>query len=146
MADPIAAEILEIFDNPAPQRDYEIVHSAHEFTSLCPVTGQPDFGSLTFTYVADQKCVELKSLKLYLWSYRDEGAFHEKVTNQILDDLVAAAEFLGREYEAPQLRIGHSLGGSAVLAAALDVARGNGAVQVFLEVAADNTPALALYR
>ena len=81
---------LELFDNPAPGRDYEIVHTAHEFTSVCPVTGHPDFGRLTFTYVADAKCVELKSLKLYLWSFRNEGAFHEDVTNRILDDLVAA--------------------------------------------------------
>ena len=89
MADPIASEMLEIFDNPAPQRDYEIVHNAHEFTSLCPMTGQPDFGTLTFTYVAEQKCVELKSLKLYLQSFRNEGVFYEALVNRLLDDLVA---------------------------------------------------------
>ena len=83
-------KILETFPNPAPQRDYVIEHTHHEFTSLCPMTGHPDFADITVSYVADKKCVELKSLKLYLWSYRDEGAFHEAVTNQICDDLVAA--------------------------------------------------------
>jgi 7-cyano-7-deazaguanine reductase len=81
---------LETFANPAPDRDYEIRFDCPEFTCLCPLTGQPDFAHFHITYVADQLCVELKSLKLYLWSYRNEGAFHEKVTNQILDDLVAA--------------------------------------------------------
>jgi 7-cyano-7-deazaguanine reductase len=81
---------LETFANPEPGRDYEIAFDCPEFTCLCPLTGQPDFARFRITYVPDRKCVELKSLKLYLWSYRDEGAFHEKVTNQILDDLVAA--------------------------------------------------------
>lgn len=81
---------LETFPNPKPERDYEIQISTPEFTCVCPVTGQPDFGEITIRYIPDQLCVELKSLKLYLWSYRNEGAFHEKVTNTILDDLVAA--------------------------------------------------------
>ncbi len=81
---------LETFANPAPDRDYEIRFDCPEFTCLCPLTGQPDFAHFHIIYIADQLCVELKSLKLYLWSYRNEGAFHEKVTNQILDDLVAA--------------------------------------------------------
>ena len=82
---------LETFANPAPQRDYEISFECPEFTCLCPLTGQPDFATIKIRYVPDQRCVELKSLKLYLWSYRNEGAFHEAVTNRILDDLVAAA-------------------------------------------------------
>lgn len=81
---------LETFGNPAPQRDYVIKHVAPEFTSRCPVTGQPDFGAVTIEYVAGRLCVELKSLKLYLQSYREEGAFYEALTNRILDDLVAA--------------------------------------------------------
>jgi len=81
---------LETFDNPAPERDYEIEFDCPEFTCLCPLTGQPDFAHFHVTYVPDRRCLELKSLKLYLWSYRDVGAFHEKVTNRILDDLVAA--------------------------------------------------------
>ena len=81
---------LEVFANPAPERDYEIEFDCPEFTCLCPLTGQPDFAHVHITSVPDQQCLELKALKLYLWSYRDEGAFHEKVTNQILDDLVAA--------------------------------------------------------
>ena len=81
---------LETFPNPAPARDYEISFDCPEFTCLCPLTGQPDFARFTIRYVPDRTCVELKSLKLYLWSYRDEGAFHEKVTNAILDDLVRA--------------------------------------------------------
>jgi 7-cyano-7-deazaguanine reductase len=81
---------LETFPNPRPGRDYEIVIDTDEFTCLCPLTGQPDFAALTIRYTPDRLCVELKSLKLYLWSYRDEGAFHEAVTNRILDDLVAA--------------------------------------------------------
>lgn len=83
---------LQTFANPCPGRDYEIEFDCPEFTCLCPLTGQPDFARLVVTYVPDRKCVELKSLKLYLWSYRDEGAFHEKVTNGILDDLVAAVK------------------------------------------------------
>ena len=82
--------LLETFDNPSPQRDYQIKIDCPEFTSLCPKTGQPDFATLYLDYIADRKCVELKSLKLYIWSYRDKGTFHEAVTNQILDDLVAA--------------------------------------------------------
>jgi 7-cyano-7-deazaguanine reductase len=80
---------LESFDNPAPERDYEIRFECPEFTCLCPKTGQPDFATITIRYVPDRLCVELKSLKLYLWSFRDEGHFHEAVTNRILGDLVA---------------------------------------------------------
>ena len=79
---------LESFPNPRPERDYEIRFECPEFTCLCPRTGQPDFATITVTYVPDAHCVELKSLKLYLWSYRNEGHFHEAVTNRILDDLV----------------------------------------------------------
>lgn len=86
------ASVLEVFENPAPERDYEIVHTAHEFTSVCPVTGQPDFGQLTFTYVADQKCVELRSLKVYLQSFRNEGVFYEALVNRLLSDLVRVLE------------------------------------------------------
>ena len=81
---------LVTFANPAPGRDYVIRHDCPEYTAVCPVTGQPDFGTILVFYTPDRLCVELKSLKLYLWSYRDEGAFHEAVTNQICDDLVAA--------------------------------------------------------
>tara|TARA_R110002126_G_scaffold4409_11_gene23196 strand:- start:22431 stop:22781 length:351 start_codon:yes stop_codon:yes gene_type:complete len=81
---------LETFPNPNPERDYEIRFECPEFTCLCPKTGQPDFATISIRYVPGDTCVELKSLKLYLWSYRDEGAFHEAVTNKILDDLVAA--------------------------------------------------------
>jgi len=81
---------LETFPNPKPDREYEIRLECPEFTCLCPRTGQPDFATITITYVPDKLCVELKSLKLYLWSYRSEGAFHEDVVNRILDDLVAA--------------------------------------------------------
>jgi 7-cyano-7-deazaguanine reductase len=83
---------LQTFDNPSPERDYEIRMACPEFTCLCPLTGQPDFAELRIRYVPDRLCVELKSLKLYLWSFRDEGAFHEAVTNRILDDLVAALQ------------------------------------------------------
>ncbi|TAJ16843.1 MAG: NADPH-dependent 7-cyano-7-deazaguanine reductase QueF [Planctomycetota bacterium] len=79
---------LEWFANPNPGRDYEVRFECPEFTCLCPKTGQPDFATVRITYVPDQRCVELKSLKLYLWSFRDEGHFHEAVTNRILDDLV----------------------------------------------------------
>ena len=79
---------LETFENPRPGRRYEIRFQTSEFTCLCPMTGQPDFATLRIRYTPDALCVELKSLKLYLWSYRDEGAFHEDVTNRILDDLV----------------------------------------------------------
>ncbi|MCU0766638.1 MAG: preQ(1) synthase [Gammaproteobacteria bacterium] len=81
---------LETFPNPAPDRDYTIRIRIPEFTCLCPKTGQPDFATLLLEYVPDRRCVELKALKLYVWSYRDEGAFHEAVTNRILGDLVAA--------------------------------------------------------
>lgn len=81
---------LETFPNPQPERDYTIRIRVPEFTCLCPKTGQPDFAELTLEYVPEATCVELKSLKLYVWSYRDQGAFHEAVTNQILSDLVAA--------------------------------------------------------
>jgi 7-cyano-7-deazaguanine reductase len=81
---------IETFPNPAPERDYEIAFDCPEFTCLCPLTGQPDFAHFKIRYVPDQKCVELKSLKLYLWSFRNEGAFHEAVTNRILDDIVRA--------------------------------------------------------
>jgi 7-cyano-7-deazaguanine reductase len=82
---------LETFPNPKPERDYEIRFACPEFTCVCPKTGQPDFASFHISYVPGEFCVELKSLKLYLWSFRDEGHFHEAVTNRILDDLVAAA-------------------------------------------------------
>lgn len=81
---------LETFPNPKPERDYEIRFECPEFTCLCPVTGQPDFATIRIRYVPDALNVELKSLKLYLWSFRDVGTFHEAVTNRILDDLVAA--------------------------------------------------------
>jgi 7-cyano-7-deazaguanine reductase len=84
------SKTLETFDNPMPERDYTIRITVPEFTCLCPKTGQPDFATFRIDYVADKKCVELKSLKLYMWSFREEGAFHEKVTNDILGDLVAA--------------------------------------------------------
>ena len=83
---------LETFDNPRPERDYSIRIRIPEFTCLCPKTGQPDFATLHIEYVPDIRCVELKSLKLYVWSFRDQGAFHEDVTNQMLDDLVAATQ------------------------------------------------------
>ena len=83
---------LDVFANPAPERDYVIEFEIPEFTCLCPLTGQPDYARFAIDIVADKLCIELKSLKLYLWSYRDEGAFHEKVTNAILDDIVAATK------------------------------------------------------
>ena len=83
---------LQVFPNPAPERDYVIRFDVPEFTCLCPLTGQPDFAHFTIEIVADKLCVELKSLKMYFWSYRNEGAFHEKVTNEIVDDLVRAIE------------------------------------------------------
>jgi 7-cyano-7-deazaguanine reductase len=83
---------LETFPNPNPERDYEIQFEAPEFTCLCPMTGQPDFATIRIRYIPDQKCVELKSLKLYLWSFRDEGTFHEAVTNRIANDLIAAID------------------------------------------------------
>lgn len=81
---------LETFENPQPERDYTIRIDIPEFTCLCPKTGQPDFATITIEYVPDQMCVELKALKLYIWSFREEGAFHEAVCNRILDDLVQA--------------------------------------------------------
>jgi len=81
---------LDVFPNPSPERDYRIHMEIPEFTCLCPKTGQPDFATLTLDYVPDRKCIELKSLKLYIWSYRNQGAFHEAVTNRILDDLARA--------------------------------------------------------
>lgn len=81
---------LETFANPAPERDYLVHIEIPEFTCLCPMTGQPDFATLVLDYVPDRRNVELKALKLYIWSYRDEGAFHEAVTNRIVDDLVQA--------------------------------------------------------
>lgn len=85
-------EKLETFDNQFPERDYTIEIVAPEFTSVCPKTGQPDFGTLTISYTPEKLCVELKSLKLYLQSYRNEGIFYENATNQILDDLVAVLQ------------------------------------------------------
>ncbi len=87
-----ASKSLETFANPNPERDYVIRFECPEFTCLCPKTGQPDFATIRVEYVPDGLCVELKSWKLYLWSYRNEGAFHEAVTNKILDDLVAATK------------------------------------------------------
>ncbi|HEX8171182.1 MAG TPA: preQ(1) synthase [Thermoanaerobaculia bacterium] len=86
------SKTLETFPNPNPERDYEIAFEAPEFTCLCPMTGQPDFATIRIRYVPHERCVELKSLKLYLWSYRDEGAFHEAVTNRIANDLIAAVD------------------------------------------------------
>ena len=83
---------LDTFPNPSPRRDYEIRFECPEFTCVCPKTGQPDFATIRITYTPGDLCVELKSLKIYLWSFRDEGAFHEAVTNRILDDLVAALQ------------------------------------------------------
>lgn len=83
---------LETFDNPNPGRDYTIRIDVPEFTCLCPKTGQPDFATIHIEYIPSEKCVELKALKMYMWSFRDEGAFHEAVTNQILDDLVKATD------------------------------------------------------
>lgn len=86
------SKTLETFPNPAAHRDYQIHMEIPEFTCLCPKTGQPDFATLTLDYIADKVCVELKSLKLYMWSFRDEGHFHEDVTNRILDDLANAVK------------------------------------------------------
>ena len=86
MADP---KLLQVFPNPAPARDYVIEHTHHEFTSVCPMTGHPDFGSISVRYVPDRACVELKSLKLYFHAFRNEGIFFEAVTNRICDDLGA---------------------------------------------------------
>ena len=83
---------LQVFANPAPERDYVIEFEVPEFTCNCPLTGQPDFAQFHIEMVADELCIELKSLKLYFWSYRNEAAFHERVTNRILDDIVAATK------------------------------------------------------
>ena len=87
-----ASKNLDTFDNPKPGRDFTICIEIPEFTCLCPLTGQPDFAHLTLEYVPQKKCIELKSLKLYIWSFRNDGAFHEAVTNEILDDIVAATD------------------------------------------------------
>ena len=87
-----ATKTLETFANPNPDRDYHIHMEIPEFTCLCPKTGQPDFATLFLDYIPDLRCVELKSLKLYIWSFREEGHFHEDVSNRILDDLIRAAE------------------------------------------------------
>ena len=87
-----SSKILDVFDNPNIERDFIIRIDIPEFTCLCPKTGQPDFATLHIEYIADKRCVELKALKNYIWSFRNEGAFHEAVTNQILDDLVAALD------------------------------------------------------
>jgi len=88
----LPSDKLETFENPQQQRDYTIRIRIPEFTCLCPKTGQPDFAEITIEYIADKLCVELKSLKMYIWSFREKGAFHEAVTNQILDDLKALTE------------------------------------------------------
>ena len=88
----VPSKDLQVFPNPEPGRDYVIRFDVPEFTCLCPLTGQPDFAHFTIEIVADRLCVETKSLKLYFWSYRNEGAFHEKVTNTIVDDLVKAIQ------------------------------------------------------
>ena len=83
---------LETFVNPHPERDFTIHIRVPEFTCLCPLTGQPDFATIRIDYIADERCVELKALKMYMWSFREEGGFHEAMTNRILNDLVTAAE------------------------------------------------------
>ena len=90
MVSRLSGKTLQTFPNPTPGRDFRIHVEIPEFTCLCPMTGQPDFALLALDYVPDRACVELKSLKLYVWSFRDQGAFHEAVTNRILDDLVQA--------------------------------------------------------
>jgi len=99
MSEP-TSDLLETFDNPYPERDYVIETVCPEFTSVCPKTGQPDFGTLYITYIPDRLCFELKSLKMYLQQYRNHGAFYEQVTNQILDDLVAATQPRSMELRA----------------------------------------------
>src|ERR1700722_2680770 len=84
--------LLEVFDSPAPQRDFRIVHTCHEFTSVCPKTGQPDFATITVDYIPDKTCLELKALKFYFQAYRQQGIFYEAVVNCILDDLVTACQ------------------------------------------------------
>lgn len=83
---------IEVFENPHPYRDYEIIHTNHEFTSVCPKTGLPDFGTITIQYIPDKLCLELKSLKYYFLEFRNRGIFYEDVTNQILNDLVEACQ------------------------------------------------------
>lgn len=85
-------ETLEVFENPAPARNFTIEHHCPEFTSVCPKTGQPDYGKIVFTYVPDKVCVELKSLKMYLQRFRNEGIFYEAVTNRIMDDFIAVVQ------------------------------------------------------
>jgi 7-cyano-7-deazaguanine reductase len=118
IADP--RSILEAFDNPRPGRDYEITFLFPEFTSVCPVTGQPDFATITVAYVPDRLCVEMKSLKLYFFAYRNKGIFYEAVVNTILDDLVAVlnprrmtvtGEFAVRGGTAGTVRATHTKGG-----------------------------------
>ncbi|MCA8997035.1 MAG: NADPH-dependent 7-cyano-7-deazaguanine reductase QueF [Planctomycetaceae bacterium] len=99
MSEP-SPSLLEVFENPFPQRNYTIDTVCPEFTSLCPKTGQPDFGTLTISYVPDKLCFELKSLKMYLQQYRNHGAFYERVTNQILDDLVEVTQPRSMKLEA----------------------------------------------
>jgi 7-cyano-7-deazaguanine reductase len=91
-SDTMSSPKIETFPNPRPGREYEIAISAPEFTSVCPITGQPDFGEIRITYVPDELCIELKSLKLYIFAYRQRGIFYEAATNQILDDLVEACQ------------------------------------------------------
>jgi len=91
-SEPGKYKLLEVFDNTYPGRNYLIIHRANEFTSVCPKTGQPDFGIITISYIAKKKCVELKSLKYYLQSFRNEGIFYENVINKILDDLVKVTQ------------------------------------------------------
>ena len=85
-------DLLEVFDSPRPDRDYRVVHTCLEFTSVCPKTGQPDFATITIDYIPDRTCLELKALKFYLQAYRQQGIFYEAVVNQILDDLIAACQ------------------------------------------------------
>lgn len=85
-------DTLEVFENPSPERNFTIEHHCPEFTSVCPKTGQPDYGTIVFSYVPDQLCIELKSLKMYLQQYRNEGIFYEAVTNRIMDDFLAVVK------------------------------------------------------
>lgn len=91
-SDPKKVRLLETFNNSFPGRNYRIIHRANEFTSICPKTGQPDFGIITISYIANKKCIELKSLKYYLQSFRNDGIFYENVVNRILDDLVSVTK------------------------------------------------------
>ena len=96
---PLPQKRLDVFANPSVERDYTIQFVVPEFTCNCPLTGQPDFAHFTIEMIADKLCIELKSLKLYFWSYRNDGAFHEKVTNEILDDIVAATRAALRSHQ-----------------------------------------------